>query len=115
MFVLKGKEIVMKLMKSIFCIAMLSINPVLPKRIQGPEKPIAPVTKQLVEQKAAKQPVIQKQVIQKPIKKEMVKIRYGMATAQNKRDYQEDRFTHVLFSKNNQGNFFAIYDGHGGE
>jgi len=40
-----------------------------------------------------------------------VKINYGVSTHQNRRPYQEDRFMHVA---GNAGQFFGIYDGHGG-
>lgn len=55
-----------------------------------------------------------------------IKISYGVSTHQNKRPYQEDRFTYasIDFSrgynpfyasrKYYQGTFFGIYDGHGG-
>ncbi|HSC24822.1 MAG TPA: PP2C family serine/threonine-protein phosphatase [Candidatus Babeliales bacterium] len=39
-------------------------------------------------------------------------INYGISTHQNQRDYQEDRFTNSAI---NNGQFFAIYDGHGGD
>jgi serine/threonine protein phosphatase PrpC len=41
-----------------------------------------------------------------------VKIKYGISTHQNKRPYQEDRFTHIFIDN---GNFFGVYDGHGGD
>jgi serine/threonine protein phosphatase PrpC len=41
-----------------------------------------------------------------------VMLNYGMSTHQNKRPYQEDRFTHALVYGND---FFAVYDGHGGD
>jgi protein phosphatase 1L len=41
-----------------------------------------------------------------------VKITYGVSTDQNKRPYQEDRFT---YARINKGEFFGIYDGHGGD
>jgi len=40
-----------------------------------------------------------------------LKISYGYAAHQNKRPYQEDRFTHTII---NGGQFFGVYDGHGG-
>jgi len=46
------------------------------------------------------------------INAEQLTISYGMSTHQNKRPYQEDRFTHAVI---NQGHFFGIYDGHGGD
>ena len=39
-------------------------------------------------------------------------ITFGMATHQNKRPYQEDRFAHHIFYTKEY--FFGIYDGHGG-
>src|SRR5579871_548274 len=39
-------------------------------------------------------------------------ITFGMTTHQNRRPYQEDRFTHHIFHTKEQ--FFGIYDGHGG-
>jgi serine/threonine protein phosphatase PrpC len=47
-----------------------------------------------------------------------VPVQFGMATAQNKRDYQEDRYTYASIkdSKGKRlGNFFGVYDGHGGD
>ena len=44
-----------------------------------------------------------------------VKTKYGMAIAQNKRDYQEDRFDQRRIIAIKNGDFFAIYDGHGGD
>lgn len=41
-----------------------------------------------------------------------VTVNYGLSTHQNKRPYQEDRFTHSLVYGND---FFAVYDGHGGD
>lgn len=41
-----------------------------------------------------------------------VKITSGAAIAQNKRPYQEDRLVHTIV---NGGEFFGIYDGHGGD
>ena len=45
-----------------------------------------------------------------------VKINYGVSTHQNKRPYQEDRFTHadIYYSGFFMGDFFGVYDGHGG-
>jgi protein phosphatase 1L len=40
-----------------------------------------------------------------------VRINYGLSTHQNKRPYQEDRFAYVAGAA---GQFFGIYDGHGG-
>ncbi len=40
------------------------------------------------------------------------RINFGFSTHQNKRPYQEDRFTHVHI---HEGDFFGIYDGHGGD
>lgn len=44
-----------------------------------------------------------------------VEASYGMATAQNKRPYQEDRFDQRRIIAIRTGDFFAIYDGHGGD
>lgn len=47
-----------------------------------------------------------------------VPLHYGIATAQNKRDYQEDRYKCVAIKDSHHhqvGNFFAVYDGHGGD
>lgn len=41
-----------------------------------------------------------------------VKINYGFSTFQNKRPYQEDRF---MYANINKGEFFGVYDGHGGD
>jgi len=41
-----------------------------------------------------------------------VQVRYGMTTCQNKRAYQEDHFKRSVI---NNGDFFGIYDGHGGD
>jgi len=41
-----------------------------------------------------------------------VAISYDISTHQNKRPYQEDRFTHALVRG---GEFFGVYDGHGGD
>jgi protein phosphatase 1L len=38
-------------------------------------------------------------------------ITYGVSTHKNKRPYQEDRFAHAVDSN---GQFFGVYDGHGG-
>lgn len=40
-----------------------------------------------------------------------VKVTYGYSTHQNKKPYQEDRFT---YANVNGGQFFGVYDGHGG-
>jgi protein phosphatase 1L len=40
-----------------------------------------------------------------------IDISYGIKREQNRRDYQEDSFIHVLFD---DGEWFAVYDGHGG-
>jgi len=41
-----------------------------------------------------------------------VNIKYGLFTYQNTRPYQEDRFAHAKIDK---GEFFGVYDGHGGD
>src|SRR5436190_10302694 len=40
-----------------------------------------------------------------------LQLNFGIASHQNKRPYQEDRFTHVEIG---EGHFFGMYDGHGG-
>lgn len=40
---------------------------------------------------------------------------YGIVTNQNKRPYQEDRFTVVPRFYDDGGDFFGIFDGHGGD
>jgi protein phosphatase 1L len=40
------------------------------------------------------------------------KISYDVSTCRNRRSYQEDRFAHANI---NDGQFFAVYDGHGGD
>lgn len=77
---------------------------------------------------SAKQPVKQvemkRQVAQKAPKNKKTEAQknFGMATDQNKRDYQEDRFDYdaIITDKHNfliadKYNFFGIYDGHGGD
>lgn len=46
-----------------------------------------------------------------PLSMAHVKITYGVSTHKNKRAYQEDRFDHAII---NGGDFFGVYDGHGG-
>ena len=43
-----------------------------------------------------------------------VTVSYDVSTHQNKRPYQEDRFTHE-YMQHNGGEFFGVYDGHGGD
>lgn len=47
-----------------------------------------------------------------------VDLKYGLATEQNQRDYQEDRYTYAAPIRDSNhrkvGKFFGVYDGHGG-
>ncbi len=49
------------------------------------------------------------------LKVPQAKDNYGITTAQNKRAYQEDRFDQREIIAIRKGDFFAIYDGHGGD
>ena len=88
-------------------ICLLGIN-VWTKQLQKPivvkPKPVAVVEKRSnVAQKI--NPVV------KPVNVASINITYGVSTHQNKRPYQEDRFAHTTIGN---GQFFGIYDGHGG-
>lgn len=98
----------MKITKKILIISTLLINPISAKRIQSPATP----ARQAVKQVERKRQVAQKAPINK---KTEIKKNFGMATDQNKRDYQEDRFDHTRIMSPDKYNFFAIYDGHGGD
>jgi protein phosphatase 1L len=41
-----------------------------------------------------------------------LQVAFGVVSEQNKRPYQEDKFTHVVMG---ESNFFGVYDGHGGD
>lgn len=100
----------MKLLKNIFFIVALSIMYSVSAKVmqKSPKAPTTPIVLS-----SSKKNVTS--TLTTPITKEETKTYYGMATAQNKRDYQEDRFTHALINAKNEGEFFAIYDGHGGD
>lgn len=73
-------------------------------------KPVVAKPAIAVEKKLAKAGIAKE--IRAPINDAAIlKITYGFTTHQNKRDYQEDRFTHATIDG---GDFFGVYDGHGG-
>ncbi len=79
------------------------------------QQPVMANNQQLL-QAPVQQPV--RVVAAKPImapthKAERVTVAYGVSTHQNKRPYQEDRFTYAVLGS--RGDFFAVYDGHGGD
>ncbi len=100
----------MKQTKNIFLLVILALtSSVSAKRGQKSKPAIIPKTEQTLTQK--------KNIVSTP-NEDTIKIKYGLVTAQNKRPYQEDRFAHALIksSRNEDiGEFFAIYDGHGGD
>lgn len=116
----------MKKTRILFCMLSLSIiSWVYPRAMKPRNSPIAnaPMPNQpavIAPQQPLQNPNINARTPQQPaviapqqqLQKQNIKVNYGMATAQNKRDYQEDRFA---YAKINNGDFFGVYDGHGGD
>ncbi len=102
----------MKIIKIFSCIISLSLISSIHPRVVKKQRPTRIVRNQpsKIVQQQQKQPAALLKT--QELKIEPIKINYGIATAQNKRPYQEDRFTHV---KINDGEFFGVYDGHLGD
>jgi len=120
----------MKMRKILSCIISLSlISFVYPQQVRQryargqKRRPAPPARGQRAAARRQPAKVVQKQQQKQPDqlakaqepKAPQVEASYGMATAQNKRPYQEDRFDQRRIIAIRTGDFFAIYDGHGGD